>query len=247
MAGLRRLVARAFEELEDHGWLQSKLGKDCTDDPVDIGAVVLEKLGRDLWPFSSHAAVESEEWLFTIIEFAFDHVSKPLESFQHKWNGCGTHVLTSDDDAGCREVRERMNSILGRYERPFVGREDGEVWESAPSGLDTIEPEPSGDRSIDDRVSSAIRAFRRHGATEDDKRHALRDLADVLEYLRGTAGTQLASKDEGELFNIANNFAIRHYNPKQKTQYDSGVWLDWMFYSFLSSIELAKKLLRRGT
>jgi hypothetical protein len=84
-----------------------------------------------------------------------------------------------------------------------------------------------------------------HAPLDNSSVHARqRQLA--RQHLRDTAGTQLASRDEGELFNIANSFAIRHHNPKQKTQYDSGVWLDWIFYSYLNSIELAKKLLKRG-
>ena len=48
--------------------------------------------------------------------------------------------------------------------------------------------------------------------------------------------------DEGYLFDIANNYAIRHHNPDQKTDYQAGVWLDWMFYAFLNAIDVATKL-----
>lgn len=37
-----------------------------------------------------------------------------------------------------------------------------------------------------------------------------------------------------ELFNIINNFDIRHLN---KDQLDE-VWYDWMFYTFLASIHV---------
>jgi hypothetical protein len=46
------------------------------------------------------------------------------------------------------------------------------------------------------------------------------------------------SKDEGDLFNIANNFGIRHLNEKQKTSYDENIWLSWMFYFYLSTIHV---------
>ena len=244
---LQRLIAGVLKDLDDRGWFQAKLGKDCPDDPCDIGALVLERLGRDLWPLYWAASKEPEPWLFTIIEFAYANVAKPLDSYVHPWDDCGIHVTRSDQRAGQADFLVRINAILGRYEKPFVLRDDGELWEAAPSGLDTLEVEPLGNPSIDDRVSSAVRSFRRYGANEDDKRHAIRDLADVLEYLRSSVGTQLPSKDEADLFNIANNFAIRHHNPQQKGQYSSGVWLDWMFYAFLDSIEASKKLVAKAS
>jgi len=239
---LQRAFGAIFEELEDQGWFQAKLGKDCPDDPKDVGGVVLGKLGREAWPLSGAARQEPEEWLFTFIEFAYQNVSKPTGSYYHKWDNCGIHVTASDDAQGRREFRKRANALLSRYERPHQLREDGEIWEAAPTGLETIEVAPTGEQPIDSRVQSAIRSFRRHGATEDDKRHAVRDLADILEYLRKSGGTQLPSKDEGELFNIANNFGIRHHNPQEKTNYSAGIWLDWIFYSYLNTIATLMRL-----
>ena len=242
---LQRALASLFEELEEKGWFQAKLGKDCVDNRKDIGAVVLGKLGRDLWPFSLAVPREPEEWLFTLVEFAYHHVAKPVDSYYHPWDNCGLHVTTSDEAAGRTEFSERANLVLGRYEKPFELRPDGEIWEVAPTGLEAIEPAQTGEPSIDDRVQAAVRQFRHYGATEDHKRHAVRDLADVLEYLRKSGPTQLPSKDEGALFNIANNFGIRHHNPQQKTDYDMGIWLDWIFYSYLNTIATVTKLLTR--
>ena len=244
---LRGLVSGIFDDLEDKGWFQVKIGKDCVDNPKNLDTVVLERLGFDGWPLSRVATRQPEEWLFTMIEFAYSHVSKPLDSYYHSWDDCGVHVTRSDDEAGRREFRERVNPILARYTTPYELRENGEIWAVAPAGLDNIEPTPTGEPSIDDRVQSAIRTFRRYGADDDTKRHAIRDLADVFEYLRSTVGTQLLSKDEAELFNIANNFGVRHHNPKQKTDYDSGVWLDWIFFSYLNSVSLVSRLLAQRT
>ncbi|MES2759029.1 MAG: hypothetical protein V4693_16775 [Pseudomonadota bacterium] len=76
-----------------------------------------------------------------------------------------------------------------------------------------------------DRVASAALQYRRHGATVDDRRQAVRDLADVLEYLKPQIKKYLTSAGEKDLFNIANNFGVRHHNDKQKTGYDAGLWL----------------------
>ena len=78
----------------------------------------------------------------------------------------------------------------------------------------------------------------------DDRRQAVRDLADVLEYLRPKMKHAITDKDEGDLFNIANNFGIRHHNVKQKTGYDAAIWLSWMFYFYLATIHVVVRKLK---
>lgn len=41
-----------------------------------------------------------------------------------------------------------------------------------------------------------------------------------------------------DLFQIANEFGVRHHNQKQKqkTNYDERIWLSWMFYYYLANI-----------
>lgn len=58
----------------------------------------------------------------------------------------------------------------------------------------------------------------------------------------GERPLKITSNDEKDLFNIANNLMIRHHNDKQKTDYEIGLWLSWMFYVYLSTIHL---ILRR--
>jgi hypothetical protein len=211
------------------------------DAPVDVGAKILEILGRDLWPFSSEISSLDEPWLFTVVEFGYDHVSKPADVWDHAYGRCGIHVATASPRAGRAEYANRINGLLARYVEPYTLAEDGLIYAATPSGLEAIEPVVTGSDPIDRRVESAIRTYRRYGASDDDKRHAIHDLADVLEYLRSTIGTGLPRKDEGELFAIANNFGVRHHSPSQKTDY-SGPWLDWIFYSFLNGVHLATRL-----
>ena len=97
---------------------------------------------------------------------------------------------------------------------------------------------PSKDSNIVGRINAATNNFRRHGSSIDDRRQAVRDLADVFEYLKPQVQELLAIKDERDLFNIANNFGIRHHNDKQKTSYDAAIWLSWMFYFYLSTIHV---------
>jgi hypothetical protein len=239
---IRRLLSGVVEEYEGQGWFQAKLGKDCPDNPFDVGAVVLEGLGRDLWPFSRFIRSEPDEWMLSIIEFADFSCAKPTRTYFHNWDACGTHVLESDQEAGRTEFRDRINAVLARWGKGFSLQESGEIWEAAPTGLDGLDVASSGESTIDSRVEAAIRVFRRHNATDADKRHAVRDLADVMEYLKATGGTRLLTKDESDLFNLANNYLIRHVNPQQKADYDAGVGLSWMFYTYLNAINLSLNL-----
>lgn len=239
---LERLLVSLFRKLEDEGWYQASLGLDCVDAPLDIGAVVLADLGYDLWPLSANMKEQSQEWLFTAIEFSYRHVAKPTETTWHSWNQCGVHVINASSQAGKQQFQEQVNKLLARYSPPYWIADDGLIYEVPPTGMEDLQPTTTGEASIDGRVASALRSFHRYGASEDDKRHAVKDLADILENLRATVGTGLPKDDENDLFILANKFAIRHYRPDQKTDYDTGIWLDWMFYAFLNSIHLICRL-----
>ena len=76
---------------------------------------------------------------------------------------------------------------------------------------------------------------------------AVRSLADCLEYLRKDIEKVIAKKDDADLFNIANNFGIRHHNDKQKTNYESAIWLSWMFYFYLATIHACIRLINKKT
>ena len=94
-------------------------------------------------------------------------------------------------------------------------------------------------------IQSATRKFRARHSSDDDKRDAVRDLADALEYIRPSVKEVLTRKDESALFEIANNFGIRHHNPRQHTNYDTKIWYRWMFYFYLSTLHAALRMIDR--
>ncbi len=104
-------------------------------------------------------------------------------------------------------------------------------------------PEYDPDK-IEMRVKYAISKYRNRHSKIEERREAVRVLADVLEYIRPRLKKIISKKDENELFNIANNFAIRHHNEIQKLNYDPS-WLSWMFYLYLSTIHLYLRLFKR--
>ena len=168
------------------------------------------------------------------------HVSKPIDGNYHGWNDCGMHWETFNKADGQKEFKEKINEILGMYIGKYELSEKGEILAKPDTGFEKIfEADiPSSDKSVTERIDSAIRQYRRHGSTLDDRRQAVRNLADVLEYLRPKVKSILTKQDEKDLFNLANNFGIRHHNEKQKTNYDTALWLSWMFYYYLATIHV---------
>jgi len=99
-----------------------------------------------------------------------------------------------------------------------------------------------------DRVSSRLRLktwpLGSH-STEAERKECIRELADVFEWLKKTKGLGgvLDGKDDSALFEIANTFAIRHHNPKQKGNYDAAIWYSWMFHFYLATYHASVRLL----
>lgn len=106
---------------------------------------------------------------------------------------------------------------------------------------------PTNDKdNISNKINSAILKFRRHKSTLDDRREAIRELADVLEFLRPTIKNYLNKKDENDIFNIANNFGIRHHNKEQQTDYDKPIWYSWIFYYYLATLHAVLRMTNKS-
>jgi hypothetical protein len=55
----------------------------------------------------------------------------------------------------------------------------------------------------------------------------------------------MLKKDEGALFQIANEFDLRHRKVDQKRDYDKDLYFDWVFHWYLSTIRLFDRVLER--
>lgn len=182
---------------------------------------------HDLWPIHKCVYEYDEQKLFTVIEFLFDYVSEPQTVYLHKWMDCGYHTSDYDKPKGRAKYRDEMNEILKDYKSGYSLSEAGEIQECPPDGLEFVFEEIKTDdpENIDDRRHLAVSKYRRYSATLDEKKDAVRTLGDILEYLR-KEGITLPSKDKSDLFNILNNFDIRHHNREQKKEYDKEIWYD---------------------
>lgn len=252
---LKALFANAYSAWTNGGYFDEQFGSYCVDQG-DVPGLVGENVADhvflclmkpDLWPIRDKLEGYDEEDLFDMLELLFDHISKPTEGHFHSFAGCGMHWSGFDAGQGQLEYRDRLNVLLERYGPGYEMNDRGEIMVLGARGLNTLlhRELPTKEKSVLERVQSAADRFRRYGSTADDRRQAVRDLADVLEFLRPQIKTALLKKDESALFEIMNNFAIRHHNTNQKADYDTAVWLSWMFHFFLASIHASLHLIER--
>jgi hypothetical protein len=248
LAGFKRLFFAAYRDFSCRGYFQEAVGYDCVDTGWVAGYMgeepdlyALRHLETDkLWPPNEETAYSLDE-LFDLIEFLHDITSKPKpeDGYYHSYSDCGWHYRSFDRREGRREFRATITPLLARLDSGWELTDDGEIDPLPPPGMDALLDGTLPDcdpENVENRVRAAITAFRRRGASLDERRAAVRALTDVLEYLRPDAKSVLANKDESDLFQIVNEFSIRHHNTRQKRDYDPAVWLSWMFYFYLATI-----------
>ena len=250
--GFCTLLEHAFTSLKRDGYFGEVLawGPAGSIDPFGVRSGDAEtffamKLG-DPWPTrtmrsASLLSLHSDDDHFDLIELLHrDAVSEPIgEEPWFDWN----------QEAGRAEFRERINPILERRDPPLELIESGEIVERAPEPFRRLVeqelPEHAPKKEVTDRVEDAVRHFRRRGATAGDRRAAVKELADVLEFLRADVKEHLLSEDERALFRLANEFAIRHNKRDTRRDFDEPAWLAWAFYVYLATIRLTLELSAR--
>ena len=152
-----------------------------------------------------------------------------------------------DNGAGQEEFRNKANTFLADYMTGYELTKDGTVLALGTDGVQYIlnaDIIPYDEVNVDSKVRAAIAKWRNRHLRPSEKRQAIRELADVFEWLTKTRGlaTVLDKKDESAIFDIANNFGIRHHNPRQKTNYDPAIG-SLMFHFYLATYHAAVRLL----
>ena len=250
----RALLLPLMHEFEDAGLFQEALGYDCVDAgwvPGSLGPRINDRLmfllgHKDSWPLDT-LEVWDDDQVFDMIEFLYDHVSAGVStdgSEFHNYNDCGWHYSRFTKAPAQSEFQERVNELLARYDGGYELDQQGQIVRKAPDGIaPLIDARLPGLATGDaDHVANAIHKFRSRSATRTDRRDAVRDLADVLESIRGDVSSHMFSKDEAALFEIANKFWIRHNKPTDRRDYDHEAWWSWLFYLYLDSIALVTHL-----
>jgi hypothetical protein len=143
-----------------------------------------------------------------------------------------------DQEGGQAIFRDAVNQALALADPPLELLPIGHVVELREEHRDLyVDPLPGGaEEEVAGPVEHAVALYLGRGASVEDRRAAVKQLADALEHLRPEVDEALLAKDERDLFRVANEFAIRHNRPDQKRYYDKPVWLDWMFHTYLATI-----------
>ena len=126
---------------------------------------------------------------------------------------------------------------------------NGEIYVQIKDKLKDIvlnRPKSKDNESINNKVNHAHHKYHHHSSTIEDKKDAIKNLADVLEFLKLEVKLHLLSKDESRLFEIANTFSFRHHNKNQRTDYDEDVWLEWIFYCYQNTINTLIKITEKN-
>lgn len=253
---LTKLFLIIYKKLEEEGYYQKYFGfwcEDMEDVPGKLGynmedVMFIHLKKENLYPIHTKIEKYSEDDFFDVLEFLHDYCSKGIDGYYHQHNGCGYHYEEFNDKQGQRFFRELVNPILKDYSNGFELSNDGEILQLADSGLSHLfeaDVPASDETNIVNKVNNAVLKFRRYKSTMNDRQNSIRELVDVLEYLRPKAKELLETKDEKDLFNIANNYGIRHHNQQQKDKYDVAIWHSWMFYHYLATIHALLRLINK--
>ncbi|MCU1442081.1 MAG: hypothetical protein JWQ59_231 [Cryobacterium sp.] len=244
--------ATFLREMQDLGYFPVALPRFCVDADDDWAGVSVRVRRAIHMPFNwDGKPVMGADWdrplLLSLMEYFHDHAQRPRTiSRIHEYGGCGPHYAEHSAESGAAVYRWRVNEMLMRHRVELTlgraGEERGRLIRRFGTPLDdaadTRAAEGEGDPL--DEVAHAIREFRGRSASSAQKRMALALLAGALESRRAQAKVVLG-KDERDLFNIANNFGIRHRNDHQRMDYGDE-FLDYLFNAYLSAVKLLEAL-----
>ena len=235
--------------LSRHGYFGRDTVEACRAEPDDdedhrpdlatrVGALMNEPgFWRPSEMFWEELAWDNDTF-YELIEVFHDLAARPRQHWHSANELCIGHYHDFDTDSGRRIYRALVNRLLAEHgielrlaaHGPDEGRLVELVDEARADLIDRALQSP--DVVIGERVKHAIAQFRDRAATEHDKRSAVLTLVGVLEERRGLIRTEIGRKDEGALFTLANEFAIRHQRRGQQDDYDPA-FLDWMFWWYL--------------
>lgn len=262
-AGLDKSLARAYVELIDEmrelDYFPKVLPKGCVDDGgtwqgfQDHASSEISKAIRvDVrWPLDDSALSIPDDVLYSVIEYLHDQAQRPRTRGYHSFGDCGWHYGDYNKESGGVVYRWRVNELLERYGVALrlgsKGSDKGRLLRHSDLQLDELAEELTEALDISDagKLASAIRLYRTRTSTEHDRRAAIAQLAGILEKRRlHFKASEFAKGDESALFNIFNNFAIRHDNARQQGKYGEE-YLDWIFWTTLAAVQLLGQLERR--
>ncbi len=249
--GLRQLFLSYYFWAKKNKYFVEALGTSSQQGYIDsVDELLVEEIGKgNLW-LVDKPWIHGLDDLFDIIEFLYEHISIPQDSKEEMIKGLfglqPAQIYSNfDKKTAKKDYRTKVNSLLDGYIEKYELTASGFIEIKIDNGHKDLVYKGvfTADSTLNDRILKAVKDYKRSRGDLDAMHDAVRTLADVFESLKKSGKLRLDSKDENDLFNIANNFAIRHADPKQKTNYDRGIWLEWMFFYYLATANAVLKLM----
>lgn len=212
-------------------------GDFASDELMRKLAVAFGRESHNMFPTESNLLNMDRDSIFDLIEFLSEYVLEPFRT------GAFIHPNpAARAKNGLRKWRKAVNEYLEQLDPPYNLTTNKEIEIVPPSaGLRRlVDNHASPSRDAQKKVDHACRLFLKRNATELDRRSALKELADVLEPLRDGLTTNIGKKQADKLFDIANNYGIRHNDERQKELGEN--YTHWFFYSALATIDLMGRL-----
>ncbi len=249
---LQELLNESFIFFRQKDYFKEKLNITSIDIPKEANSKSMLAIRRKLFLSEGlDTTFLTKDKIFDAIEFLFDHISKPGEwgnfTTETGWNYMDYESY--DDKVGKQEFRDAVNVFLCDFENGYELSRDGEILTISKDGLEEIidAQVPRYDmENVENIIKKAIHKFRNRNEDIDQKKAAIKDLADVLEFLRKklTNYKILSKADDGTLFEIANKFAIRHHDLEQHKEYDKTIWYSWIFHFYLATLHAGIRFIK---
>lgn len=248
---------RLVDDLKARGYFDELFGDNCPDsfhmelNPQDVLADRFSVTG--IWPIGSTASLkQSLDPFLDLIEALDDLVQAPVTRYWHSFGEPHWDNTDTSKRRGQEIYRWEVNNILKESPVPYTlvthGPDAGLLAESLEPDFTDLANEFTNidNPDLKDRIDTAMAAFRKRNGGRESKKSACVTLAGVLEERRGILKDNLDKSSEGDLFKIANRFALRHRRENQYDDYGSE-FLDWIFWSYMAAVSLTEKLISRDS
>ncbi|MDQ0087606.1 hypothetical protein J2T12_001000 [Paenibacillus anaericanus] len=245
---LRVAFKSVYENFSSKYYFIKFLGNGVLSEDGIIGnsfeAFCMRELNRSI-KRPSMAMFYTEDDLFDVIELLHEHINYPLVVTRSDvWSSDEISSIPEKKDIAQKQFRDEINVYLRQYLSGWELAEEGFIRNTLEeSFVDLVDNTAVyGDEvNIDAKIRRAKELYLKRGSSMEDKKAAVREIGDALEFMR-TDLKQVIGKDEADIFNILNNFGIRHNNASQRTDFDNEIYLPWMFYIFLSTFDAYVKI-----
>ncbi|WP_010233414.1 hypothetical protein [Clostridium arbusti] len=196
---------------------------------------------NEIYPIFQYYENYTETELFTVIEILYDKIC----TYDYK-----NSVINNDVK---KEFAIQINNVLQLYDDGyFLEIHSGTITKGANDPVKNMLSEDLSKILPEDimtKTRTAIKMYYRFDSNMEMKTKAITILADILEPLRDELkdilnhGYETNKNDHDKLiFEIVNNFNIRHTNTKQHENYEHEIWYDWMIQYYSSVIITFYKL-----